>query len=72
MVTGVFCSLGDFNKDGAIDVGDVVFAVNYLYRSGPTPEPLELGDVNCDDALDVGDVVFLINFLFKSGASPSC
>ena len=27
----------DVNCDGAIQVGDVVYLVNYLYRAGPPP-----------------------------------
>jgi hypothetical protein len=60
---------GDINGDGTIDVGDVVFLINYLYTSGPAPDPLELGDVNCDDAVNIADVVYLINYLFIGGPS---
>ena len=72
MVTGIHASLGNFNGDGSIDIADVIFLINYLYTSGPAPEPLELGDVNCDDEVNIGDVIFLINFLFKNGPPPSC
>jgi len=73
MVTGIHClPIGDFNSDGTIDVGDVVFLINYLYASGPAPDPLELGDVNCDDEVNMGDVIFLINYLFNNGPPPSC
>jgi uncharacterized repeat protein (TIGR01451 family) len=61
---------GDANSDGIIDVGDVVFIINYLFKNGSAPNPLPAGDVNCDGLDDVGDVVFLINYLFKSGPSP--
>jgi uncharacterized protein (TIGR02145 family) len=30
---------GDANGDGSLDVGDVVFMINYLFRSGPAPDP---------------------------------
>lgn len=63
---------GDANGDWIIDVADVVFLVNYLYKNGPAPDPLEAGDANCDGIVDVGDVVFLINYLFKGGPTPSC
>jgi hypothetical protein len=72
MVTGIHASLGDFNGDGSIDVGDVVFLINYLFISGPAPDPQKLGDVNCDDEVNSADVVFLINYLFNNGPSPSC
>jgi hypothetical protein len=73
MVTGLpYSTLGDFNKDGCIDVSDLVFAINYLYRIGPAPDPLELGDVNCDEKVNAADVVFLINYLFRNGWPPNC
>ncbi|MGB7061296.1 MAG: C1 family peptidase [Candidatus Zixiibacteriota bacterium] len=64
--------LGDANGDGAVDVGDVVHIVNYLYRNGPDPDPLEGGDCNCDGQIDIGDVVYLVNYLFKNGPPPGC
>lgn len=63
---------GDLNADGLIDVGDVVYLINYLFKSGPPPNPMLTGDANCDSLVDVGDVVYLINYLFKSGPAPSC
>jgi len=61
---------GDINADGVIDVGDVVYLINYLYRSGPAPSPLPLADVNSDGVVDIGDVVYLINYLFRGGPPP--
>ena len=72
MVTGIHPSLGDFNGNGSIEIGDVVFCINYLYRSGSAPDPQEAGDCNCDDVVDIGDVVHLINYLFKGGPPPGC
>ncbi|MGB7060977.1 MAG: C25 family cysteine peptidase [Candidatus Zixiibacteriota bacterium] len=61
---------GDCNGDGTIDVGDVVYLVNYLYKSGSAPDPVEAGDANGDETVDVGDVVYLINYLYKAGPTP--
>ena len=63
---------GDANGDGIIDIGDVVYLINYLFKSGPAPSASTAGDVNCDSVVDVGDVVYLINYLFKGGPSPDC
>ena len=64
------CSPGDVNSDGTVDIADVVFLINYLYKHGIPPSPLITGDVNCDEAVDVGDVIYLINYLFKNEPAP--
>jgi hypothetical protein len=28
---------GDFNCDGIVDLGDVVYLISYFYRGGPSP-----------------------------------
>ena len=61
---------GDVTGDGEINIADVLFLINYLYKGGPAPDPLEMGDVNCDDEIDIEDVIYLINYLYKNGPSP--
>jgi len=61
---------GDDNADGKVTVSDVVYEINYLFKGGPPPLPLETGDVNCDNKPTVSDVVYLINYLFKGGPLP--
>jgi CubicO group peptidase (beta-lactamase class C family) len=63
-------SRGDVNGDGAIDVADILYLINYLFKYGPAPEPSEAGDVNCDSRASISDVVYLINYLFKGGPPP--
>jgi len=63
---------GDVNGDGVVDLGDVLHLINYLYKGGPAPDPLEAGDVNCDGVVDLGDVLYLINYLYKGGPPPCC
>ena len=63
---------GDANADGVIDLGDIVYLINYLYREGPQPCPMESGDANCDGVVNLGDIVFLINYLYKEGPPPAC
>jgi len=72
MVTGIVVLPADFNADGLVNLGDVTFAINYLYKSGPAPDPMELGDVNCDRSVDLGDLVYLISYLYKGGPPPGC
>jgi hypothetical protein len=63
---------GDATGDGGIDIGDLVYLVNFLYREGPAPIPLEAGDANCSGFVTVGDVVYLVNYLFRGGDPPGC
>ncbi|MGB2768531.1 MAG: C25 family cysteine peptidase [Candidatus Zixiibacteriota bacterium] len=64
--------VGDPNGDGVINVADIVYMVNYLYRSGVEPDPTEAGDATCDGVVDVADVVYLVNYLYRGGPEPSC
>lgn len=62
--------VGDANGDQEVTISDVVYIVNYLFRSGPAPDPIQAGDVNCDDKADIVDAVYIVNYLFKGGPSP--
>jgi hypothetical protein len=48
---------GDANGDGVTSVGDIVYNVNYLYKGGASPEPMEAGDAS---------------YLYKDGPLPGC
>jgi hypothetical protein len=62
---------GDANRDSLIDVGDVIYLINYLFRGGFPPLPYFSGDANHDTEVNTGDVVYLINYLFRGGPSPA-
>jgi len=66
----VSSKIGDVSGDGEINISDIVFLLNYLYKDGPAPNPVEMGDVNCDGEVEIGDVVYLINYLYKEGPPP--
>jgi hypothetical protein len=59
---------GDVNGDGAVDVLDVFYAINFLFAAGPVP--IGETDVNGDGAIDILDVFYLINTLFAAGPAP--
>jgi hypothetical protein len=76
-VYGPFCWAvvplhGDANGDTLINVGDAVYLITYIFRSGPPPQPLSAGDVNGDGNVNVGDAVFLITYIFRGGPHPVC
>jgi len=61
---------GDVNYDGGVNIGDVVFLVNYIFKEGAAPDPLSVGDTNNDCSINIGDAVTLINFIFREGPPP--
>jgi hypothetical protein len=63
---------GDANGDGNINIGDAVYVSEYIFHSGPPPDPLEAGDANCDGSINVGDVVYIHNYVFCGGPPPCC
>lgn len=61
----------DVNKDSIVNIIDVVYLINYIFKSGSAPVPAPIvGDASCDSNIDINDVIYLINYLFKSGLAP--
>lgn len=61
---------GDANGDNDTNIADAVFLVNYVFREGPPPQPVEAGDANEDGLANLGDAVYVINYVFKDGPAP--
>jgi hypothetical protein len=60
----------DANMSGEVDIDDVVYLINYIFISGPPPDPLESGDADCSGDIDIDDVVYLIAYIFSGGPEP--
>jgi hypothetical protein len=67
-----FFVCGDANGDDIVNIGDAVFLINYIFKFGSAPEPIEAGDANCDGSIDVGDAVYLVHYVFMKGDPPCC
>jgi hypothetical protein len=63
---------GNANGDSLINIGDVVYLVNYIFREGPPPEPVSAGDASCNGFTDIGDAVYLMAYTFRGGPPPGC
>lgn len=63
---------GDADASGTITIADAVYLINYIFKSGSPPSPLESGDANCDLSVNLGDVVYLIQYIFNYGPPPCC
>jgi len=61
---------GDPNGNEAINILDVTYLINYLYKSGPAPIPESAGDANCSGSINILDATYLINYLYKDGNPP--
>ncbi|MEZ5359967.1 MAG: dockerin type I repeat-containing protein [Candidatus Zixiibacteriota bacterium] len=61
---------GDANGDGVIMIGDAVYLINYIFRDGTAPDPIQLGDANSDGSVNLGDAIFLLNYIFRNGPAP--
>jgi len=66
------CEPGNCNGDGATNILDVTYLINYVYKGGPPPIPYRLcsGDPNCNCVVNILDITYLINFLYKGGPAP--
>jgi hypothetical protein len=61
---------GDVNGDENIDIQDILFLVDFLFRSQPPFCAYDAGDVNCNQKVDISDAVYLVNFVFREGPPP--
>ncbi len=69
------CALrGDIDHSGAppVDIGDLIYLVEYMFTDGPPPACHPEADVNGDGAelIDIADLVYLVDFMFMDGPSP--
>jgi DNA-binding beta-propeller fold protein YncE len=63
---------GDANGDTKVNLLDVSFIINALYRGGPQPNPVQAADVNHDGKMNLLDVSYIINHLYRGGPEPNC
>ena len=74
-ITGFNCKsfvCGDVNGGGIVNILDVTFLINFLYKDGQPPDPMEAADANGNGDVNVLDITYLINFLYKGGPEPIC
>ncbi len=65
------CRPGDANDNGMINMLDITYIINYLYKHGnPSFYPTCGSDADCNCVVNALDITYLINFLYKHGSKP--
>jgi hypothetical protein len=62
---------GDTNDDGAVDLSDAVYTLDWLFLGEPAPGCVAAANVNGDESIDISDPVSLLGFLFLGGTAPA-
>ncbi len=63
---------GDCNYDGLVNLKDVTYLVNYLYKHAAAPKPeVSVGDCDCNFRINALDITAMIDYLYKHG-NPLC
>ena len=63
---------GDANNDGKVNIADVVFIIDFLFRVGSAPACEAEGNANGDNKTNIADVSYVIAYLFAGGGDPIC
>ncbi len=61
---------GDPIYDGRINLSDIIFLINYIFKGGPAPQFPFMGTANEDCNTDLQDIMVLVNYIFKGGPEP--
>jgi len=74
---GELFSRGDANDDGARNIADAVFILQYLFGGGGEPPCPDAADANDDGGLNIADAVAILQHLFGGGGDlpapfPGC
>lgn len=62
---------GDVNLDGSLNVLDLNYLINYIFRQGSAPQDPVEADLNADGFPgNILDLNYMINFIFRQGPAP--
>jgi hypothetical protein len=66
------CRPGDPNNNNVINILDITYLINFVYKGGPAPVPYALcsGDPNGNCVINILDITYLINYVYKGGPAP--
>ncbi|UCD17391.1 MAG: hypothetical protein JSV44_00325, partial [Candidatus Zixiibacteriota bacterium] len=61
---------GDANSDNELDIADIMYIYNFLYRDGQPPAIEQAADVNVDEKVNLIDGLYLLQYFFRQGPPP--
>lgn len=62
---------GDVNLDLVCTMADIIYVVNYAFKSGPSPMPCTASaDVDCSGRIVASDIIYLVNYVLRAGPPP--
>jgi|GEM_PF-722020 outer membrane protein assembly factor BamB len=67
---------GDVNRDGSVNLIDILYLIDYKYGDppGPAPDPFVSGDADADGNINLIDILYLIDYKYGDppGPEPIC
>jgi len=61
---------GDVDLEEGINVADITYLVNYIFKGGAAPDPIKPGDTDCNSEINVTDLINLVNYIIKGSDNP--
>ncbi|HVR76442.1 MAG TPA: LamG-like jellyroll fold domain-containing protein [Planctomycetota bacterium] len=61
---------GNSNADQRVDIADVVFILNWLFRGGLVPPCIAAANASSTESVDVASAIYILHFLFLGGSPP--
>ncbi|UCG60693.1 MAG: PKD domain-containing protein, partial [Candidatus Zixiibacteriota bacterium] len=72
VILGETCCMvaGDVDHDGSMNILDIDYFIDWLFRGGPEIGCFEEGDADGNLSLDLLDVDYMIDYLYRDGPPP--
>ena len=70
IIVDCFDKAGDANGSGTVNLADIIYIVNYVFKGGTKPAPDCRGDANNNGTINLSDIIYEVNFIFKGGPKP--
>ena len=62
----------DLDANGKVNMLDITYLINFLYKVGLAPIAPSTGDADGDGKVNMKDITHIIRYLYKGGPPPNC